>query len=106
MLDEKDNGSSVDLPFDNNLVISLAANPSTGYSWQVLEVDADILEQVGENEYTPSEGVAISPGSGGSERLTFQAISRGTTTLKLGYKRPWEDQAQPEQVFSVEVTVK
>ena len=106
MLDEKSDGSSVELSLGNNLIISLASNPSTGYAWGVLEMDPTILEKIGGNEFAPPEGTEIAPGSGGREQLTFNAISKGTTTLKLGYKRPWEDQAQPEKLFSVEITVK
>jgi inhibitor of cysteine peptidase len=106
MVDETRDGSAVEVSVGENLVISLESNPSTGYTWQVLAVDTAILEKTGENEFVQAEGDAMLLGAGGREQMTFRAVAKGTTTLELGYKRPWEVEADPEQFFSIEVTVK
>jgi predicted secreted protein len=43
-LEKKDDGITVKLEPGDTLVITLDANPSTGYSWHVLEIDDSILK--------------------------------------------------------------
>ena len=40
------------------------------------------------SEYTAA-GTRL-PGSGGTQRFTFQATATGTTSLAFGYARPWQ----------------
>ncbi|MEA3376319.1 MAG: protease inhibitor I42 family protein [Chloroflexota bacterium] len=37
--------------------------------------------------------------------LRFEALAEGRTTLRLIYYRPWGE-AEPEQIFSVDVVVR
>lgn len=107
MLDEKDNGSQVHLSQDENLIIQLGSNPSTGYSWKVTEIDEAIIRQIGEAEFINTDSTDQPLlGQGGEEVLRFITISSGKTTLSLSYMRPWEDNVEPARVFSVEVYVR
>ena len=100
-----DNGSSVTLRPSQELVIALESNPTTGYSWQVAEVDPAILAQVGESEYKQSAGSEGLVGVGGTETLRFEAVAAGEVTLTLGYARPWETDVLPIETFVVTVVV-
>ena len=100
-LDANDNGSQVELKTDQTLVISLEGNPTTGYTWEVDEVDEGVLRQVGEAEFEP-ESDAV--GAGGVQILHFEPVSSGQTSLDLVYHRSWEDE-QPQETFSIQVTV-
>jgi inhibitor of cysteine peptidase len=106
MLDENDNGRKIQLSQDEDFIITLASNPSTGFSWQVAEIDESILRQVGESEYVisdqPNQPI---PGEGGKEVFRFVTVSPGKTTLSLFYTRPWEETDEPEKSFSIEVSV-
>jgi inhibitor of cysteine peptidase len=107
MLDEKDNGSKIQLSQGEDLTITLDSNPSTGYGWQVAESDEAILQQVGKAEYITSDPAGQPlPGQGGKEILRFVSVSPGKTTLSLFYIRPWEDDVEAEQTFSIEVSVR
>jgi inhibitor of cysteine peptidase len=107
MLDENDNGSKIQLSKGEKFSIALTSNPSTGYGWQVAEIDDSILRQVGEAEYIVADPTGQPViGQGGKEALRFEALSPGITTLSLIYVRPWEDNPEPEQVFSIEVSVR
>jgi inhibitor of cysteine peptidase len=97
-----DDGSQVELVEGQGFVVSLEGNPSTGYTWEAVEYDEQILRQVGEPSFTP-ESDAL--GASGTQTLRFEAVGEGRTTLRLVYHRPWED-AEPEQTFSVEVVVR
>ena len=103
---EADQGSTVELEVGQVLVVELVSNLTTGYSWQVLEVDAAVLAQQGEPEYvedSQSEGLV---GAGGIETFRFEALQAGQTSLSLGYLRPWEENVDPIETFSITVTVR
>ena len=100
-LDANDNGSQVELKSDQTLVISLEGNPTTGYTWEVAEMDEGVLRQVGETEFEP-ESDAL--GSGGVQILRFEVVNSGQTDLDLVYHRSWEDE-EPLETFSVQVVV-
>lgn len=103
---EKENGSQVRLRSGQDLVVRLGSNPSTGYRWQVEEVDEAILKQVGMAQYEPAApDDAPLLGQPGQETMRFQAASAGQTRLLLAYRRPWEDDAAVEKTFMLEVVV-
>ena len=80
-------------------VISLEANPTTGYSW-VAASPASWLEFLGKT-YVAGEPAML--GSGGKEELRFKASAKGSTTITLGYGRSWEATAIEQKTFEVEV---
>jgi len=45
-VDEEDDGSQVELEQGQILVVTLESNPTTGYSWEVVETQESILKQV------------------------------------------------------------
>ncbi len=101
-VDMKDNGGEVTLKSGNVLVLSLDSNPSTGYRWEVRDINTSILEQIGTSEYRASE-VKDPPvvGAGGTEIFHFRAITEGTNSLQLIYKQPWETEAEDHYELNV-----
>lgn len=101
-----DNGRQVELSSGQVLVVTLASNPTTGYSWEVSEVDEAVLTQLGEAEFrqAPAEGEPVT-GAGGTETFRFAAAA-GETTLTLVYHRPWEKDVEPLETFTVQVVVR
>ena len=97
-LSEADNGKTIKVTVGQELDVTLAANPTTGYSWVIAEpTDERIIRQQGEIEFAPESG---SLGAGGMQIVRFEVIGAGQTTLKLIYHRPWE-RVEPLQTFSV-----
>lgn len=99
-INEQDNGSTVTLQIGQQLEVSLAANPTTGYEWEVASVDSAVIKQAGEPKYVP-EGDAL--GSGGKTTFRFDAIKPGQTLLQMIYRRPFEKDTPPVQTFEVTV---
>ncbi len=100
------NGKTITLRPGQEVIILLEANPTTGYAWEVAQVDEGILQQIGETGYTPE---ATSPGvvgAGGTAAFRFQAVAQGTTTLQLAYRRPWETDKPPATTFTLTVRVR
>jgi inhibitor of cysteine peptidase len=83
------------------VVVTLDSNPTTGYCWQVIQLDASKLHLVGKPEYKTGAGTGGLVGASGTETFTFQAVGSGQTTLILGYMQPWEETIQPEETFFI-----
>jgi len=103
-LTDADNGKQITLQSGDVMTLSLESNPTTGYSWQVLEIDNAVLSQDGEPEYKGASGSERLVGAGGTETFRFKSAGSGRATLKLGYMRPWES-VPPIETFSVLVVV-
>jgi inhibitor of cysteine peptidase len=98
-----DSGRTVELAKGQTVVITLEANPTTGYTWAVAELEEHILQRVGEIEFKPQSDLVGAPGV---QTLRFQAADPGQTALKLVYHRPWEKGVEPLKSFSLQVVVR
>jgi inhibitor of cysteine peptidase len=99
-----DNGSTVELESGQALSITLGANPTTGYTWEVVEAPGEqVMRQVGEIEFEP-ESEAI--GAGGVQIIRFECVNAGQTVLKLVYHRPWETDVEPLETFTIHVAAR
>ncbi|HEX2914396.1 MAG TPA: protease inhibitor I42 family protein [Chloroflexia bacterium] len=101
-IDQSHAGSTVLLQLKDQLQISLEGNPTTGYTWEVAQIDNKILKLNGEPEFQPANALA---GSGGKMILNFDTVGAGTTTLKLIYHRVFEPNVAPLNTYQVTVTV-
>jgi len=88
-----------------SIVLSLCANPSTGYQWsQTAEIgDASVISQYEHNYVAPQDEQLV--GAPGKDVYTFQTLATGTTTITLRYNRPWEATADGEWTYTMNVTV-
>lgn len=103
----QDNGGQVKLAPGQTLVVTLEGNPSTGYSWEIIEVKDSVLQPRGEPEFQAiSDQKPAPPGTGGVQILRFEAAGAGETPLKLVYHRSWEKDVEPAETFSIEVVVR
>jgi predicted secreted protein len=102
-LTAEDDGRQVELSEGQALVINLESNPSTGHRWEVEDVaerqEERVLRQLGESEFQPGSNLLGAPGM---QIIRFEAVRAGQTTLRLLYRRPWEN-IDPVRTFSVEV---
>ena len=96
--------SPVDVKVDDRFAISLEANPSTGYSWELTgPLDDKVVVELG-SDHQPGEGTGV--GVPGQQLFRFQAVGKGTATIGLQYVRPWETGVAPAKTseFTVNVT--
>jgi len=98
------NGREIEIKKGQPLAIALEGNPTTGYTWEVQEpLDEQVLRQVGEAEFKPESDQIGAPGV---LTFRFEAVNAGCTILQLVYHRPWEEDVEPLEVFSVQVIVR
>ena len=98
-----DNGGQVEVKSGQEFTITLTGNPSTGYMWEIQDLDTTLFEQVGDAQFVSDNPGLV--GSGGSITLTFKALQTGTGVLTLVNHRSWED-TEPIDTFTVTVIVK
>jgi inhibitor of cysteine peptidase len=75
-------------------VITLDANATTGYEWQLAAPIDDKLINLVSSEYVPYETGLV--GSGGKSVWTFKAIQAGKAQISFKYIRSWEKDITPE----------
>ena len=88
----------------DSVKLSLAENPTTGYKWEFLaKPEPECL--IVSDAYVANP--AMNPiGGGGAHDWEFRAEKKGTGTVKLGYRRPWEKDAAPAKTFTLILVVK
>ena len=97
-----DPGQTINIGVNQEFVIALGSNPTTGYSWQESH-DESILKLV-EKTYKPGEEAQQGAvGAGGVEYFRFQALKTGGTEITLVYKRPWEEEILDQKVFTINI---
>jgi inhibitor of cysteine peptidase len=101
-------GTTQQLKVNEVMAITLESNPSTGYGWFATSSNPDVVAQTGDTQSQAPQSSSGTPimGAAGTETLSFQAISAGTATLILDYKRGWETNVVPEKTITITVEVK
>lgn len=97
-LRQGDSGGFRTVPVGEQLIVTLAENPSTGYRWEVA-VDDEFL-QVVDDRYVASVDL---PGASGTRGLTFKTLRPGNAALTLERRRAWEGAAVEE--FTLRLTI-
>ena len=92
---EEANGQTIQLKKGDLLRVYLYENSSTGYEWLVDSIEPEKLTDMGKDYGGPSADPPM-PGSGSTLCLCFQAVSAGTTTLRLIYRQPWDVKVTPD----------
>ena len=85
--------NTIKVTVDKEFVITLDANATTGYAWQLASAIDDSLIKLVHSEYVPDKTGLV--GSGGKSIWTFKAIRTGKTKLSFKYIRPWEKDIPP-----------
>ncbi len=97
-----DSGQTIDIGVNQEFVIALGSNPTTGYSWQE-SYDKNMVELV-EKTYEPGkeakQGIV---GAGGVEYFRLKTLKTGETEITLVYKRPGEEETIAQKVFKVNI---
>ena len=100
-----DSGQTINIGTNQEFIIALASNPTTGYSWQA-SYDETMVELVEARYEIPEmekhervkQGIV---GGSGVEYFQFKALKAGKSEITLVYKRPWEEESLYQKVFTV-----
>jgi inhibitor of cysteine peptidase len=99
---EPNGSASVTVGVGDTVVVSLEANPTTGYEWQFTAGDTFTIEK---SEYVPDPNPDELVGKGGTQVVTLKVTEAGESDLTGTYGRSWETPA-PGAGPDVTVTIK
>ena len=99
-----DSGQTINISVDQEFIIALGANPTTGYDWEV-SLDETILELVEKTYKLAEEAEHEIVGAGGVDYFRFKALKAGETEITMVYKRSWEEPTPQDvtKVFTVNI---
>ena len=97
-LTRMNNGETVIVSKGDEISVVLPGNPTTGYRWEVAEIDESRVALVN-SSYTADSDLV---GAGGEFRFDFKTVGTGEMRLRVVYKRPWE----PDVPETFTVTIK
>ena len=102
ILGEDDSGSDLSVRVGARLVVTLWGNASTGFEWELAELDDSVVEHTDRS----SRYGCIVPiaGCGQIETWTYTAQAPGSTRLRMIYHQPWLEE-EPARTFELDVTV-
>jgi len=92
------------LAVGDTLTVTLASNPSTGFSWtaETQIGDASVVQQTSHVSVAPTSAMVGAPGT---ETWTFRALNAGTTTISTEYSQPWPGGVKADWTFKANVAV-
>ncbi|MCW3135098.1 MAG: protease inhibitor I42 family protein [Methanophagales archaeon] len=99
-LNATDNNTTINATIGEFLVVTLEANPTTGYTWEVEELNEQVLQQIGDIAFVPESNLI---GAGGIQIATFEVVGPGNATINMVYHRPWETDVEPADTFTLNV---
>lgn len=104
LVSKVDSGKTVSLHVNQELIVDLESNQTTGFQWQVAAIsDQAVLGEVSNLYTAPGAGAPV--GAGGIERWTFKGLKKGTTRLSMEYSRPWEGGEKAAETFTLTIVV-
>ena len=72
--------------WSNLLTVSLDSDPTTGYEWEVMEIEKQNIVAISGDNYRAPEA----NGTPGQEVWTFNVLKSGTGIISMEYSQPWE----------------
>ncbi len=99
-----DPSQTVDVNVNQEFILALESNPTTGYGWQETH-DATMVSLVNQ-EYKQQEGSTGLVGAGGTEYFKYQALKKGETSVTLVYRRSWEQPNPDDKTKTFTVNIK
>lgn len=98
---DPEGSTSVTVKVGDTVVVSLAANATTGYEWQFTAGDTFVIES---SEYVPDPNPSGLVGAGGKQVVTLEVTEAGSSDLLGFYVRPWETPSpDPQPDFQMTV---
>ncbi|MEM1390132.1 MAG: protease inhibitor I42 family protein [Pseudomonadota bacterium] len=85
-------GTQITLRVGGQLRLELDANATTGYMWQVTQLDEDTLSLISD-EYVSDAVPEGLVGAGGTQIFVFQALKDQSSDLEVRYQRSPDDVA-------------
>lgn len=104
MLTQQQDSQSVHVHAGETIVLQLDENPSTGFTWEITQIDSTILT-LQDSTYTQNPSKPGETGVGGTHVWTFVAKQPGTIHLQLKLWRKSQGASSSTQWYNVTLDV-
>jgi inhibitor of cysteine peptidase len=95
----------VETTYPGTVTVRLGANPTTGYSWVVTEIDhPEIIEQ-SSNDYEGPTATGL-VGAGGTDVWVFNAKDTGLAMIRMSYGQPWSGGEKDAYTVTINVNIR
>lgn len=85
-LSESNNNQHIEIAVNDTITIQLDESPTTGYRWEVVELDKTNLELLSEDyDQYPNAGI----GGGGRKIIQLKVLKKAAGRIKLYNRQPW-----------------
>lgn len=99
LVSEKDNAQQFSMKKGDIIQISLDAQLSTGYGWQISSLTG--VEQYGDIDVRTAKTI----GGIDTQNIRFRALASGSGFIELKYTRPWKKDDAPLRYFRVNLSI-
>lgn len=98
----------IELIHPGSLIVSLGANPTTGFQWGEAEISEPSVTSEASHNFVEPQAGGEEPkvGAPGKDVWVFDSQKAGVATIKMSYSRPWEGGEKDEWTLTINVTVK
>jgi len=94
---------TIETQVGQNFTITLEANVTTGYQWQLAKpLDENMLQLISADYLADKTGLV---GAGGKQVWIFKVLKTGKTMVSFKYVRPWEKNNLPEEEESFVIII-
>lgn len=108
VLTNEHNELTINLGENENFSIELFSNKTTGFQWEITNIDETIIEEIDLDQYEPTptnEDEEPMLGGGGKQIFAFKTLSVGETKLNLCYRRA-HSPCEKDNEFNIDIIVK
>jgi inhibitor of cysteine peptidase len=96
-------GETVAATVGDVVEVQLPAQMGTGFSWQMRMPNSGAVTSLGSPALRSQQGTQ--PGGGEIEVFRMKVRTKGVTTLRFEYRRPWEKDKPAAKSFAVTIRV-
>jgi len=100
LLDESQEGRQFSPRLRDEIHLSLAETPSTGYVWQLVDTTPSVLGLIAD-QFEAGDADVI--GASGTRHLTFRVAGAGASRILLEKRRPWQEDRPAQATFEATV---
>lgn len=87
---------------ETKFIVTLQANPTTGYQWQIQHYDRSLLVLTATHYLKPKTNLLGAPGQIQFSFALKDGVTRPTcTVIKFVYKRPWETEIGSQKIATI-----
>ena len=102
LLDESQEGREFSPRLRDEIHVTLAETPSTGYVWQLVDAPTSVLTVIDDRFETDADDDLL--GAAGLRHVAFRVASAGASRIRLEKRRPWQADSPASATFEATVS--